>query len=200
MRSRGPQSGFTLLELLVASAVFMLIAVAAYNGLDQVLASRDTIIVQSDRLNELQFTFDRISEDLAQVVARPVRDELGDDQAALLVDGGEDPWLQFSRAGWVNPAGIHRSELQRVAYRLADRRISRLYWNELDRFQGGEPVERILLTGVDGVQLRCMDQRREWVEQWPPAGGNPADLPMALEITLVLPGGGEIRRVFVLPG
>lgn len=196
-------AGFTLLELLVAMAVFAVLAVMAYQGLNAVLTNREAVERQADRLRELQTAWLVIGRDIQQAAPRPVRDELGGELASLKGGEGFIPLLEFSRAGYRNPAGLQRSTLERVAYELKLNELSRWRWRVLDRAQDSRPVERVLLTGVRGVALRFLDESREWQATWPPPNREAAEVtrsPRAVEVTLELEDWGRITRLFALPG
>ncbi|MBL8250688.1 MAG: type II secretion system minor pseudopilin GspJ [Candidatus Competibacter sp.] len=198
--------GFTLLELLVALAVFAIMATAAYSGLSNVLATRAALDAQNRRLAAVQLTVARLEQDIEQAVPRAIRDEYGDFQNALL--GGElaaDP-LILTRAGWDNPLGQPRANVQRVAYRLRDGRLWRLYWEVLDRGGSSQPRETLLLDRVRDFRVRFL-QAKEWLKEWPPIANdeqqppkNREALPRAIEINLTLEDWGEITRLLPLPG
>ena len=146
--------GFTLLELLVALAVFSILSIAAYSGLRNVLFTRAAVEAQSQRLAAVQLAVFRLEQDIEQAAPRSIRDEYGDLQAALLGSELSDDRLTLTRAGWDNPLGQPRANVQRVAYRLREGRLWRLHWPVLD--QGGriEPRETLLL---DRVRARIGD-------------------------------------------
>ncbi len=201
-----PSRGFTLLELLVALAVFAIMATAAYSGLRNVLFTRAAVEEQSRRLAAVQLAVFRLGQDIEQAVPRGIRDEYGEPQAALL--GGElaDDRLTLTRAGWDNPLGQPRATLQRVAYRLRDGRLWRLHWGVLDRGGLLEPRETLLLERVREFRVRFLD-RDDWRDDWPPPASDeagtkkdPDALPRAVEIGLTLEDWGEITRLLPLPG
>ena len=76
--------GFTLLELLIALAIFSLIAVMAYGGLATVLEQNLVSEESAVRLAALQKTYLVLQRDIEQVVPRPIRNEFGDRDAALV--------------------------------------------------------------------------------------------------------------------
>jgi len=197
-----PAAGFTLLELLVALAIFSLIAVMSYDGLKVVLNTQAATEVQADALAELQKVYLLVQRDIEQVVPRPVRDEYGDEQPALT---GEDA-LQLTRGGWSNPAGRLRSTLQRVGYAFEDRHLVRYSWAVLDRAQDSEPQRQVLVGDVEEMTIRYLAANNEWEERWPnplaAADGNvPAPgLPRAVEITLDHERFGPLVWLFRLPG
>lgn len=199
---RTQMAGFTLLELLVAMAVFAVLAVIAYSGLNTVLANRAAIERHADRLRAVQGAWLVIGRDIQQASPRWVRDELGGELGPIKGGEGFVPLLELSRAGYRNPAGSQRSTLERVAYQVKLDGLSRWRWRALDRAQDSQPVERVLLTGVRSVALRFLDESREWQATWPPPNRESADaqLPRAIEMTLELEDWGRITRLFALPG
>ncbi len=192
--------GFTLLELLVAMAVFSVMSVMAFGGLRSVLDASQAAELRAERLGQLQMAFSVIGRDVEQAIGREIRDEYGDTQpplrAGALADGS---LLELSRAGWRNPAGAARSTLQRVAYRLEEETLYRDQWLVLDRAQDSASAEAQLLTGVTDVRLRFLDGELQWHNQWPPLNRTEV-MPTAMEIVLELGEWGEITRLFRTPG
>ena len=107
-------AAFTLLELLIAIAIFALLGLASYRMLSTVLASDEALRRQEQQLRELVRGMAALERDLAQAGARPVRDGYGEPQAALRGDS-EQGMLEFTRLGWRNPTGQPRSQWQRRA-------------------------------------------------------------------------------------
>ncbi len=193
-------AGFTLLELLVALAIFSLIAIMSYNGLKVVLNTQAATEIQADSLAELQKVYLLLQRDIEQVVPRPVRDEYGDEQPALA--GGDA--LQLTRGGWSNPAGRLRSSLQRVGYAYEDRHLVRYSWAVLDRAQDSEPQRQPLIGDIEEMTIRYLGTNNEWEDLWPNplASGDGADktsLPRAVEITLDHERFGPLVWLFRLP-
>ena len=190
--------GFTLLELIVVLAIFAVLSVMAYGGLSTVLTARTHVAQALDRTAALQKGYLRLRNDFQQLRARPARDGYGEVQPALLVqpDGG----VEFTRSGWRNPLSQPRSALERVAYRLDDRRLMRQSWRVLDRAQESTPVEVAVLDQVEELAWRFLDAKLEWHDAWPPAattvGSAPAPPPLAVELTLQLKDLGEVRFLF----
>ena len=85
------QRGFTLLELLIAMAIFAIMAVMAYGGLKTVLATRQAVTERAAELRQLQQTLQLLNEDLLQALPRSIRDELGDPEPAFI--GGRSQLL-----------------------------------------------------------------------------------------------------------
>ena len=137
---------------------------------------------------------------------RPVREPLGESvEPALRSDTrSAETLVDLTHSGWSNPAGVPRSTLQRVTYRLEDNKLERGYWNALDRVMTTEPTTVTLLDRVRSVSFRFMDQNQGWHEQWPPLGYSGPDVarlrPIAVEITLDLEDWGKIVRLVEVSG
>ncbi len=194
------QSGFTLLELLIALSVFAILSVMAYRGLAAVAEAKNRVEARSERLAALQLALGILERDLEQAIGRSVRDEYGEARPALEGSTLGPELLRLTRAGWRNPSGAPRSTLQRVAYQFRDRTLIRRHWRVLDRAQDSPPLERALLQRVHNVEVRFLDHRLQWQGAWPPdPRADLGLLPRAVEITVELDDLGAIRRLFRLP-
>jgi len=205
MNGHRRSGGFTLLELLVALAIFTVLATMAYAALDSVLNARKEVEKRMSRLAELQTTFMVMERDIEQTVGRGVRDEFGDEQPALQGGGVGTTVLTLTRTGWRNPLGLARSNLQRVAYGFSNQQLMRVNWNSLDRGPGNEPYSEVLLEGVSAVEVRFLTQDRQWLGYWPPETDGSQEqktavMPRAIEVSVDVDGWGRIVRLFRVPG
>ncbi len=197
--NRSWQSGFTLIEVLVAMAIFGVLSTLAYMTLGQTLSNSDMLTERMDRLQSIQRTMSYLSTELLQAAPRTIRGDLGGSQPALISDFGAEFSLQLTHNGWPNSAGVPRSTQQRSAYRIEDDELIRYHWNVLDRTVNDIPVATVLLDNIESLTFRFLLQNGEWVEQWPPTGSQSSTatnlLPRAVTIVLVLPDEGELTRV-----
>ena len=210
-----PESGFTLVEVLIAMAITAFVSVLSYQTLSTALAGIESARTESERLHEINRAFTVLSRDVRQMTNRPVRDEFG--QMASAVSGGElarDP-LRLTRSGWHNSTGAPRSTLQRVAYRLEEDKLLRLSYPVLDRTTAIEPTETVLIDGVEVFELRFLPSvnalevdrnqvidRRFWQENWVADVGftdKIIDPPAAVEVRVILSDWGELERLYVMP-
>ena len=202
---RAKVQGFTLLELLVAVAVFAVIAALASSGFSSVLNSATRSEEQMDRLAELQKAMIIIARDVQHALDRPIRDEFGSPSPPF-IGSQQTELLEFSRTGRRNPTNIARSHIQRVGYRLDDETLYRQSWPVLDRAQDSEPLEGKLIEGITEIEIRYLDESRQWQNQWPPltpssSSGTPAAaLPLGVEITFGIEGLGSVPRIFRISG
>ncbi len=201
----GRARGFTLLEILVAVAIFAIVGMLALGGYSELMSQSSRIEEGAARTRAIQAAVMRMSQDFMTLEPRPVRPPLGEDvEPALRATRGSDAAIELTRAGWSNPAGVPRSTLQRVSYRLEDTDLMREYWTVLDRTQNTEPVRVLLLEHVKSVSVRYLGADRDWKDQWPPLGYSGPNMrvtrPLAVEITLELEDWGEIKRLVEIGG
>ena len=181
-------------------AIFALIAVMAYGGLNTIMNTRAAVQAQADELKRLQLAYRLIQQDFQQISNRPIRDALGDERGAVLALGASAQLLELTRNGWRNPTGQARSSFQRVQYGLVDEELLRRHWLVLDQAQDSEPVERVMLEGVKEIEIRYMDSDQEWHAQWPPANKEGQTVPLAAEVNLESTHWGELRWLFRVAG
>lgn len=191
--------GFTLIEVMVAMAIFGMLTALAYASLGQTLNNSDMLTQRMDRLQSIQRTISFLSTELLQAAPRSVRADLGQFEPALLSSFASDFALQLTHNGWPNSAGVPRSTQQRTAYRIEDQELIRYHWNVLDRTVNNVPVATVMMEDIDSLTFRFLQDSGDWSDQWPPintqTASNTNTLPRAVAITLVLPDEGELTRV-----
>lgn len=195
-----PARGVTLLELLVALAVFTVIGVAAYTALFAVLDAREVTERQSQRLAAVQYTIGRLADDLRQTVGRGIQASQPAARQPVTTEPRIPGALAVTRGGLPNPAGLQRSTLARVVWRLRDDRLLRIVREHLGGRLAGKPTIRLMLDQVERFELRFLDANGEWRDRWPPLNETAAaaDLPRAIEVTLELADWGTLTRLFAL--
>ena len=157
------QAGFTLLEMLVAIAIFAGLSLGAYQVLQGVLTSDEVAKRKEARLSELQLAFSVLERDITQMVPRSYRID-GENNKVLLAASRfgqqSDDWgMAFMRGGWLNPDGmLPRSGLQRVGWRLKDHKLERLSYLYPDPVIGTEPRIQPMLERVTALRLYFYDK------------------------------------------
>jgi len=191
--------GFSLIELLVALAVFATMAALAYGGLDSVARTRAELGRQQDALRDLMRGVGLIERDLHQAIARPVRGNYGEPLPALMGSSGH---IEFTRTGFANPQAEPRSNLERVLYEFDDAALKRGTFPVLDRAPATAPKLVTLRSNIDTFRLRYLDANNRWGDTWPPPGemgaGAPdllTQLPRAIEFRVGTHDYGEISGV-----
>jgi len=183
--------GFTLLEMIVAVAIFAVMAGIAYGGLNQTIKTGSQVGESNQRLSELQFALSYFSRDWLQVSPRKIRNQYGDEESNIVI---ADNSVTFTRSGWSNLLQLKRSNLQRVQYLLIENELVRRHWLSLDQGIGEEPFDSVLLHNVDSFEIILIDASEKAIETWPNELERNAEQPVALKIGLKIAQLGEIWR------
>lgn len=191
--------GFTLLEMLVAIAIFAILSLSAYQILQGVLRSGEISKDHSESLMQLQRAMLIIEQDFTQIAARTSRDAGAGQVKPQVISVGPslfestDQGIEFNRLGWQNPLNLlPRSNIARVRYRLKDGQLQRLYFLYPDLVAGQEPQVQVLLNDIEKLSFRFWD--KDWQTSW----GAAKKLPKGIEISFTSKQYSEIRRVFLV--
>lgn len=209
----GDARGLTLIELVVAMAIFALVAVMGLQTLDGTIRTRDALSLRDDRDRALAVTLALLRADLGHAAPLLFYAPDGPPQSALHQDPAQGR-IGLSRAVAPEPgqAPFQRAEWE---FDRAGGTLSRSFWPVVDPARASQrSPERVLLSGVSGLRLRSYWTGYGWVEGSGAAlldASDPPDnadddaafavlanrysnqLPAAIELTLTLDGLGEIR-------
>ena len=218
--SRGLRSGrgFTLIEVMVAIAIFAVVAAGVYRVLSAMVVTQGKIVAHSESLRDLQRALWLISMDMNQLVMRDVRKPNDNRSPALIADESRY-LLQFTRQGARNPLLLARSDLERVAYAIGPdpdkyagqdsgnkkidkkaRHLLRHSWAALDHRDNAEETIQVLFRNVDDIRLEFLDEKGDWKEDWPEKKMDDKEhnrtLPEAIKMLIKSDKYGDIERVF----
>lgn len=184
--------GFTLLELLVAMAVFAMIAAVAYAGLDSAIVMERKLDDEGRKWKNLSFFFAHLERDLACFVDKPV---IGQDGVKLLSMAGRTTdksgarvELTFTRLG----RGVEGASPKRVGYRLNGDKIETLIWRSIDLPLESAPDTYEAMDAVSSFEV-SLGGGGGWSHKWSAEAP-----PGAVEVTVTLKSGETIRRMIVL--
>ena len=188
-------SGFTLIEALLALAIFGVIAVLSYRATAAMSEGEAQLSAEAQRWRTLEALFTRFEADIRQAIPRGAR--AGTQREAAWVGTTFDGHaaLAFTRSGSefvIEPAASG----QRIGYRLNGSTLELAYWPAIDHETGTKPAIYPLINGVTGFDLEYLTRAGHWRDRWPLLGEE--DLPRAVKLTLTLDDGARIDRLFTL--
>jgi general secretion pathway protein J len=187
--------GFTLVEALLALAIFGVIAVLAYRATSSLSEGEARLSNEAQRWRSLETLFTRFEADIRQAVPRSTRTGAAREPAWLGTVYEGQSALVFTRAGSEfvlepGPAG------QRMAYRMNGNTLELAYWPALDHTDGARPIIYPLVTGIAAFQLEYLTRDGRWRDRWPLLGED--DVPRAVRLTMTIDDGSRIDRWFSL--
>ena len=205
LRSKQKVSAFTLVEMLVVVGILGFIGLASFDMASMGVRVKRALIDQEKIMFDSIRLWQWIERDMEQLVDRTVRDELGEYEFSLKLDNGK---LDFTKAGWINPLGVNRSELQRVRYEYDESEglLKRTFWRVLDKEQDVETLVQEF-DGVSSFSINLLNTDVEWTDTWPPVSDGtlpgeaekPADMPWVVQINMATEGLGLVSRMFAVP-
>jgi general secretion pathway protein J len=194
--TRRAHRGFTLIEVLVATAVFAIMSALAWGGLNAVIRTREVLVAEQQDFARTLRAVGMLERDLLGAVARPVRGNYGEPLPALQGDGDH---LELTRLGFASALIDARSNLERVVYEQDGKTLKRGRYAVLDRAAGSLPEFTSVRDRLRRVHFRYMDAQGQWLDAWPRRDDKPETLPRAVEFRLDIDGVGEISRLIELP-
>ncbi len=197
-RPFGPRgTGFTLIEVLLALAIFGVISVLAYRATATLTDSEVRLSAEAQRWRTLEGLFTRFEADLRQAVPRASRTGSGVEPPwlALPADSAGNAALVFTRAGseFTSDPGMAG---QRIGYRLRGHAVEIAYWPQIDNPGNTQPTVFTLVDGVTAFRVEYLGPSGSWRQRWPQP--DDPDLPRAVRVYLTLDDGEAIERWFVL--
>ena len=187
------ESGFTLVEVMIALAIFGMIAAAGVALLAFSVRAQGTAEAVLDDLGAMNRLSSILTADLAQAQERPTRDERGVRLPAFSGAADTTPMLRLVRGGWANPDAAPRADLQKVEYRLNMGAIERIAYPALD---GAAPLPAaVLVDRIRQVSLRFR-YAGAWSDRW--EGNDRTPLPQAAELVVARDDGRTYRMMFLV--
>jgi general secretion pathway protein J len=210
--ARGSRSGMTLIEVMVAMALFAAVGALVYGGFAQTSRAKQRLETQLDRYHEVRVAMERMVREISMAYVsthyNPATSLRAMRTTFIGKDSGFGDRLDFTS---VSHQRVFRdakeSDQNELSYFVTDapggdgkvlaRRMSPRVDDEPEK---GGRVE-VLLTDVIEFNLEYLDpQSKEWVRSWDAVTGTGQTnrLPSQVKITLVIPGidGKKSRETF----
>ncbi|MEG0342718.1 MAG: type II secretion system minor pseudopilin GspJ [Acinetobacter sp.] len=181
-----PHSGFTLVELLVAIAIFAVLSALGWKVFDYLIKVKDRNAEHEINLGQLQEAYQQVLRDTVQTV--PLTANVNSDiQPALVL---QNSTFSFSKTGVTDPLqqGISPDERVEYQYRADEKKVYRLKYRYLNRSGRDQPESSVLLRDVDQFEVVVLNPNESTA--WPESAENLTDhvqkqkLPKGIKIKL----------------
>ena len=217
-------SGFTLIEVLVAMSIFAILAILTLRGLNTTMEAKTRSQHALDQLAEIEMSYIIIQRDIEQIINRNVTEPGGGIKLAFmtpidnLTSAGtksglkeQDGYnrLEFTRTGDDDNAILAQkvSELLRVAYYHDQDTLVRNVWRQVDAASTTYVDKRRLLSNIEKLDISYIDAYGKVSQTWRavPAKNNlnanqpTMMLPRGVIMSINIKNYGNIEWVFVLP-
>ena len=177
------QRGFTLLELMVALAIFAMLAVAGWQVFDSVNRAREQAQVQADHLAVLQQAYLQIQQDLGQIIAYQTveaqstspqqsneansepdnnqnSNQNNDNSPSNRVDAKpfmllDKERLRFIRFADPDPRYQNSPSIQRVEYILSEERLIRRQYVDVLGDNDSISLDSVVLEGISAASWQA---------------------------------------------
>lgn len=195
-KDRSKQTGFTLLEILIALFVFTIVSLLLATSLRSVIDAQQGTEKKAERLRHLETALLVMSRDIEQMINRPITNASGQEEPALI---GNVNHLSFTHTG-LSSMNERSSSLQRVEYLLSEGQLWRKVSTALDEAPQSSKKMRPLLAEVTKLQIQYLDQNKRFHSYWPTEEGQTGKiLPLAIRVSMTIAHWGMISQLYVLP-
>jgi general secretion pathway protein J len=199
--NKRPASGYTLIEVIIALAVFAILSTMSASVMLQAFKTKARLAEETERINKLELAVALVRRDVEQILNRSIR---GNEMHLFPPFIGESNYTEFTRGGYVNPnATVQSSTLKRVALICKDQSLTRRSWATLDSPARSDRQDKVLLNDLDGCTLSYVSQSQEILSAWRPyavsQGQKNASIPAGIQLTLQLKHLGKVDILFSIP-
>ena len=162
------QHGFTLLELMVAMAIFAMLAVAGWQVFDSVNRARERAQFHADNLAVLQYAYLQLQQDMGQIIPyqalssqnfAATNDTNPNGQANtpapepfMSVDGERVSFVRFADP---DPRYQSSASVQHIEYVFADERLIRRQYTSIGGGSDSISLDSVLLEGVTAARWQA---------------------------------------------
>ena len=157
------KKGFTLVELLVAIAIFAVLSALGWKVFDYLAKVKDRNAMHEANLEQLQESYQQILRDTMQAVPLTANVK-GQQQPALVLQNGR---FNFSKTGVTDPLqqGISPHERVEYQYRADEKKLYRLKYRNLHQTGNDQPESSVMLDEVEAFEIVVLNPNE--LSSWP---------------------------------
>ena len=182
------KKGFTLVELLVAIAIFAVLSALGWKVFDYLAKVKDRNAMHEANLEQLQESYQQILRDTMQAVPLTANIK-GQQKPALVLQNGR---FNFSKTGVTDPLqqGISPHERVEYQYRADEKKLYRLKYRNLHQTGNDQPESSVMLDEVEAFEIVVLNPNE--LSSWPESSIDPQQteqlrlLPKGIKINLTV--------------
>ncbi|GAC1374740.1 MAG: type II secretion system minor pseudopilin GspJ [Aquirhabdus sp.] len=194
--------GFTLIELVVAMAIFAVLTLSGWRVFDNLIKVRERTSIRAEQIAAIQETYEQLSRDFAQTIPRPAAIGNTVEPAFLL----QNNVFHLTKTGVIDPLQQGVSPLERVYYSVEQEQLIRHAVAQVDQNGNLVPTTTVLLNHVKDWTVGALDSSSNTA--WPVNNSTPATstgqtaagdvtMPKAVQVSLTV-NGQPLRWLFAL--
>ena len=179
-------NGFTLLELLLALAIFSLVSALTYSSIATGTNVALTSQKHGDKLRKIQLAWHIIDDDFRNMLSRPVR--TGNSSIVPAYAENLDGFLVTFTRGAAPSLWQPGVSIARVGYRIEDNNLYRFYWSTIDNNNKTAPDKMLLVADIDSFIIDgyfATNERDKYL------------LPRSVIVTIISPDFGSIEKYYL---
>jgi general secretion pathway protein J len=165
VRLNKASKGFTLIEVLLSTLIVGFIFSVIFYSVSALNLNLSFTKMRNDNQHVVLKSLSIIEQDLSSIFNRPVRDELGEYEAALILKNNDHAELLFTRSLYDDVQ--ENTKLVRITYTFDDDRYERRLWNVIDRVQGSKYQKHYFDRQINKIRILASDDEGQWQEYWP---------------------------------
>jgi len=191
------RKGFTLIEVMIAVAIFAVIGAIVFPAMIQFIDVRERVIAKHEQLESLQKTFLFMAKDFRYASNRLGKDEFGDLGKATLTVGDDSLIDLTAMYPDLNLDGMNVP--RRVRWVLERGELSRVQSPVMDPDSDTRVFKQSLLSGVDKVKIELSlveEGRSNTSKKW----DEETRLPDLIRVLITMQNDVEYERLFTMLG
>lgn len=195
-------NGYTLIEIMIALAVFAILSVITATSMYQSFDIRSRLNLKSNQLNEILEAITLIKHDTDQIIDRAI---INNELLMFPPFTGFPQYLEFSHGGIVNPNNTEpRSTLQRVAYICDKSKLIRRTWDSIDIPIRDKGLDKVIISNLNECKFSYISHSKHIFEEWRDyavqQNQKKESIPLAIRFNLKFEKLGSISLDFAIPG
>jgi general secretion pathway protein J len=195
-------SGFTLIELMVAVMIFSIISIISYKTLSSLVATKEVVENAQNKWGGISKTINQMSTYCNRALPLTVLDQGGGTLPAVLgknkLSTNYDSQLEMTTSGFIGDLQYGSSPPKRVGFRYINGKLFLVIWPVLNRVETSKPELILLSNDLSDFRVSFLYPDRQWYDDWPRSTSDYAKLPAAIKIDMKLKSGETIMRQWAL--